>query len=300
MTQTPLSEAVQHLQRGAVVAFPTETVYGMGADAENPDAVRDIFRLKQRPANIPLTIHLGTRCDPSRSAHIDERAQALMDAFWPGPLTLILPKTENVPDIVVASGPTVGLRMPSHPLCIEFLNAFGRGVAAPSANRHQNISPTTAEHVYEEFGNELAAILDGGPCTVGLESTVLSLAHDTPTAFRLGALSLARIEACIGVSVKAPVTTGKRYKQTQTIQVCTRAEWTQENEYTSETTVVSMTPDNTEVRWIHMPQTPKAYQAKLYAVLRTLRDSETRQIIVEPVPDTPEWSAIANRLARLV
>ena len=299
MTHPNLNQAVQYLQQGNVVAFPTETVYGMGADAENPDAVRELFRLKQRPANIPLTIHLGTQCDPTRYAQIDDQAQDLMNAFWPGPLTLILPKTDLVPDIVVASGPTVGLRMPSHPLCIAFLNAFGRGVAAPSANRHQHISPTTAEHVHEEFGHELAAILDGGPCTVGLESTVLSLAHGIPTAFRLGAISLERIEDCLGVPVKAPAAAGKKYRETKRIQVCTREEWMQHQSYNSDTTVVSMAPDDTKVRWIGMPKSPEAYQSKLYAVLRTLRDSDTTQIIVEPVPDAPEWRAIANRLARL-
>ena len=130
MTQTPLSEAVQHLQRGAVVAFPTETVYGMGADAENPDAVRDIFRLKQRPANIPLTIHLGTRCDPSRYAHIDERAQALMDAFWPGPLTLILPKQRTF-QISLRERTHSGLRMPSHHYVSSFSTHSGEVLLRP-------------------------------------------------------------------------------------------------------------------------------------------------------------------------
>lgn len=295
----PLDAAVQSLHRGEVVAFPTETVYGMGADAENPDAVAKIFELKERPASVPLTIHLGTLCDPKRYAHVGPTAQKLMDAFWPGPLTLILPKTEIVSDIVVASGPTVGLRMPSHPLCIEFLNAFGRGVAAPSANRHQNISPTTAEHVRAEFGDALPFIIDGGPCTVGLESTVLSLAHDPPKAFRLGAISLAHIEECIGRSVDAPDTAGKKYRKTTPIQVMTRAVWQQRVAPLPHRTVVSMYPDNTDVHWIKMPEDPVSYQARLYAVLRELRETEVLNVIIEPVPDTPEWQAVANRLGRL-
>ena len=294
-----LDAAVQSLHRGEVVAFPTETVYGMGADAENPEAVAEIFRLKGRPASVPLTIHLGTLCDPRRYGHVDHTAQKLMDAFWPGPLTLILPKTDRVPDIVVAQGPTVGLRMPSHPLCIAFLNEFGRGVAAPSANRHQNVSPTTAEHVRDEFGDALSFILDGGPCAVGLESTVLSLAHDPPKAFRLGAISLTHIEECIGRPVDAPDATGKKYRQTAPIQVMTRADWQQCVAPHSQATVVSMHPDNTDVHWIKMPEDPVSYQAQLYAVLRELRERHVSNVIIEPVPDAPEWQAIANRLERL-
>ena len=299
MIPTPLDSALKHLTQGDIVAFPTETVYGMGADAENPRAVAEIFRLKGRPADIPLTIHLGSQADPNRYAHIDPHAQALIDTFWPGPLTLILPKTEHVPDIVVAGGPTVGLRMPSHPLCMEFLNRFGRGVAAPSANKHQNISPTTAEHVRQEFGDELSCILDGGPCTIGLESTVLSLAHGTPKVFRLGAISVERLKECIGTAVVPPKETGKKYRQDQSIQVLSRQEWQRQALHLDKITVVSTGPKPAGVQWIQMPTDPSAYQVRLYAVLRELRETKAIRIIIEPVPDDPEWKAIANRLDRL-
>jgi len=203
--------AVDLLRKGQLVAFPTETVYGLGADATNADAVRNIFAVKQRPANVPLTIHIGTKADPSDWAEISSDARRLMDQFWPGPLTLILPKTNQVLDIVVASGSTVGLRMPNHPLCIELLNAFGGGVAAPSANRHRALSPTSAKHVRDDFGDEIPCILDGGHSPIGLESTVLSLAGPTPILLRPGSISLQALEQTLGRTIHIHSNGGRHY-----------------------------------------------------------------------------------------
>jgi len=182
-----IKEAVRILRDGGLVAFPTETVYGLGADCDNAEAVAKIFAVKGRPAGRPLTIHIGPSADPASWCHWTAAAQVLADRFWPGPLTLVLPK-RGVADIVTGGLPTVGLRAPDHPLAIQLLEAFGGGLAAPSANRSGYPSPTLASQVRDELGDGVDLILDGGPTTIGVASTVLSLV-DEPRILRLGTLT---------------------------------------------------------------------------------------------------------------
>ena len=299
MTQA-IDRAVQLLRDGALVAFPTETVYGLGADASQPEAVAKIFIAKDRPATVPLTIHIGPNADPSHWAHLTADAQTLMDAFWPGPLTLILPKTENVPDIVVAQGPTVGLRMPSHPLCMQLLDAFGGGVAAPSANRHRNLSPTCAEHVREDFGTSLPMILDGGSTTVGLESTVLLMVSEQPKILRLGAISRIQLESVLNKPVWVPETPGRSYALGQRIQCMPRSEWDGVIPADKRTAVLSFSEYQRDgVTVITMPEGPEAYQRALFGALREVERTDYDLILIEPIPDGPDWEAIQNRLDKL-
>lgn len=198
MTETPplpdLADAVATLRRGGLVAFPTETVYGLGADARDPVAVARIFAAKGRPADHPLIVHL-----PSADAlddwalDIPEAARRLAAAFWPGPLAMVLRRRADVPDAVTGGFDTVGLRVPGHPLALALLRAFGGGIAAPSANRYGRVSPTRAEHVRAELGDRVDAILDGGPCDVGIESTIVDLSGDVPRLLRPGAITAAQI-----------------------------------------------------------------------------------------------------------
>ncbi len=192
-------QAAALLQAGGLVAFPTETVYGLGADALNECAVAQVFAVKQRPTFDPLIVHIAqVDAVPRYAAHIDDRARALMDHFWPGPLTLVLPKRPLIPDLVTAGLGTVGLRMPAHPVSLSLLREAGTPIAAPSANPFGYVSPTTARHVQDTLGQTLELILDGGPCTVGLESTVCALTDREAVVLRPGGVSVEDIEAVIG------------------------------------------------------------------------------------------------------
>jgi L-threonylcarbamoyladenylate synthase len=192
-----IERAVALLRAGELVAFPTETVYGLGADAANPAAVAKIFAAKGRPQDHPLIVHLdGAAQLDAWARDIPAYAFELAEAFWPGPLTLILKRQPGVPDAVTGGQDTVGLRVPGHPLALELLRAFGGGLAAPSANRFGRISPTTARHVREELGEAVAMVLDGGPCQVGIESTILDCTGGAPRILRpgmVGAPALGRV-----------------------------------------------------------------------------------------------------------
>ncbi len=191
--------AVAVLRQGGLVAFPTETVYGLGADATNPDAVRRIFAAKGRPADHPLIVHLGDAGLVEAWADVvPVEAHLLADAFWPGPLTMLLWRSPKAPDVVTGGRDTVGLRVPDHPLARRLLEAFGDGVAAPSANRFGQVSPTTAADVVADLGTEVDVVLDGGPCRVGVESTIVDLTGDEPVVLRPGGVGLDRLADVLG------------------------------------------------------------------------------------------------------
>ncbi|MEW5759262.1 MAG: L-threonylcarbamoyladenylate synthase [Candidatus Thermoplasmatota archaeon] len=194
-----LKECVAIIKDGGIFAFPTETVYGLGANAFNPKAVARIFEVKNRPSFDPIIVHIGEFSQVSLlCSSIDERCRDLMKRFWPGPLTIVLQKSKTVPDIVTAGLPTVAIRMPSHKIALEIIRAASTPIAAPSANPFGYLSPTTAEHVKEQIGEKVDLIIDGGKCPIGLESTVLELIGKTPTVLRLGAVPLEAIEEVVG------------------------------------------------------------------------------------------------------
>lgn len=196
---TLMTEAVTRLRAGGLVAFPTETVYGLGADARNAAAVARIFSMKGRPADHPLIVHLADASQLHEWARdVPRIARRLARAFWPGPLTMILPRAKGVSDAVTGGLDTVALRVPDHPLALALLRAFGGGIAAPSANRYGRVSPTTAEHVREEFGNALELVLDGGPCTVGIESTIVDLTSPRACILRPGAVTKRDLMGVLG------------------------------------------------------------------------------------------------------
>ena len=191
--------AADLLLRGELVAIPTETVYGLAANAFGPEAVLRIFRVKQRPAFDPLIVHVHDRAQVEQAvSHIPPEAEALMDTFWPGPLTLVMPKSHRVPDIVTSGLDTVGVRMPAHPMALELLRSLDFPLAAPSANPFGYVSPTTARHVADQLGEKIPYVLDGGACTVGVESTIIGWEDGLPVLYRPGGLSLEAIEAVIG------------------------------------------------------------------------------------------------------
>jgi L-threonylcarbamoyladenylate synthase len=196
---TGIDRAASLIASGGLVAFATETVYGLGANAIDARAVARIFEVKERPQFDPLIVHLGdARWLPDVAATVPPLAQRLIDAFWPGPLTLVLPKTDRIPDLVTAGLPTVGVRVPSHPSALGLLRRANIPVAAPSANLFGHVSPTTAQHVAEQLGSRIDYILDGGSCTVGVESTILDVSGEEPTLLRPGGLAFEALEAAIG------------------------------------------------------------------------------------------------------
>ncbi|MBI2923457.1 MAG: threonylcarbamoyl-AMP synthase [Planctomycetes bacterium] len=206
ITDDEIARAAKILQTGGLVAFPTETVYGLGADASNEAAVRRIFEIKGRPERHPLIVHLAdANAVPAWAAEFTEPAHRVAARFWPGPLTLIVKRGARVLDIVTGGQPTVGLRVPGHPVALALLRAFGGGIAAPSANRFGKVSPTTAQHVYDDLGTAVDLVLDGGPCAVGIESTILDLSSAEPSILRPGGVSREDIEQTLGRVVPVKV-----------------------------------------------------------------------------------------------
>jgi L-threonylcarbamoyladenylate synthase len=281
------------IRAGKLVAFPTETVYGLGANALDAEAVARIFRAKGRPLNTPLIVHVDSvEMAKGLAAGWPAAADALADRYWPGPLTLVLPKRACIPDIVTAGLPTVGLRMPAHPLAIELIRAAGVPIAAPSANRFTELSPTLAGHVPEELAD---AVLDGGPARVGIESTVLSLA-DEPVLLRPGVIPLPEIEGLIG-PVRAAAAPGAGAHESPGMHL---------RHYQPSTRVYLLRADEESPTgrgaWLRigreMPADPRDYAADLYAALHRLDEQGLDWIAVERPPDTPEWAGVRDRLER--
>ena len=292
---TDVARAVRALQSGGLVAFPTETVYGLGADSAQPDAVQRIFTVKCRPPGRPLTLHIGRHADPNTWSHWTEQAQALAERFWPGPLTLVLPR-RDVADIITGGLDTVGLRMPNHPLTLELLDRFGGAVPAPSANRSGQISPTTAQHVLADLGDQVDVILDGGPCNVGLESTVLSLVH-TPTILRQGAIPLQDLSQTVGPIQRAEIARSAR----QGPPIALRS---------SQVLVASPLPSGTGLLWwgqgapeaelsIQLPDDPAGFANQVWAALRELQDRGAQRIWIRQLPSSPPWDALRLRIQGL-
>lgn len=303
------------LRAGELVAFPTETVYGLGADASNPAAVAKIFAAKGRPADHPLIVHLpGDDLLDRWAREVPDAAYELAEAFWPGPLTLILKRAPGVPDAVTGGQDTVGLRVPGHPLALDLLRAFGGGIAAPSANRFGRISPTTAAHVREELGNAVALVLDGGPCQVGIESTILDLSGADPRILRPGAVSAAMIAKVLG-----------RWPAQGPAAAAPRASGTLEAHYAPRTPLALLPPDvvifavrealarneklgvlapqavpitDPRIVWRQAAADPAAFAHDLYAALRELDAAGCARIVVQRPPQTEGWQAVNDRLRR--
>ncbi len=314
LLQQQILHAVEALRAGDLVAFPTETVYGLGANANNPDAVRKIFRIKGRPATHPLIVHIDhPRYLQRWVREMTPEAKKLAEAFWPGPLTLVAKRAPAVNDVITGGQDTVAIRVPNHPVAQQLLNAFGGGVAAPSANRFGHVSPTRAEHVREEFGDELKFILDGGDCKVGLESTIISCVGDAPRLLRPGAISLSQLRAVapnlqVGphpTAPRVPGTTSRHYSPRTPVNVVPsrRLEHVM-NEITGnfeKVAVLALRPPataNPYMTWINAGTRADVYGRQLYAHLRTLDKAGAKIILVEEAPLGEKWDAVRDRLRR--
>lgn len=321
-TTVEIQWAADLLKAGGLVAFPTETVYGLGADAENPAALAKLYAVKGRPTHHPVIVHLARPEQLSDWAiEIPAAAQWLADAFWPGPLTLILKRSGRVPDAVTGGQETVGLRVPDHPVALALLQAFGGGVAAPSANRFGRLSPTTAEHVRQDLGEDVDGVLDGGACEVGVESTIVAFKAGQPVILRPGMITAAQIEAALSLEAasysesgksestvsRAPGTLASHYAPRTPVRLMTAEEIITGLETLAEGKkvggLVYAAPVNVRTLqqaglWTSMPCESGAYARLLYRKLRELDALGLSEIWVERVPGAGDWAAVNDRLQR--
>ncbi|MBL0173213.1 MAG: threonylcarbamoyl-AMP synthase [Gemmatimonadaceae bacterium] len=327
-----IARAVEVLAAGELLAFPTETVYGLGASALDAEAVARIFAAKGRPAWNPVIAHVADVSGARALTSVwPKEAQRLADAFWPGPLTIILPRHARVPEIVTAGRDAVGVRVPAHPVALALLRAFNGPIAAPSANRFTRVSPTTAAHVADSLGDRVSCILDGGPCTVGIESTVVDLSGSTPTVLRPGMITRAQLAAVLerpvdvatvrvaadgastdsqrspGMSDRhyAPAADTWLFDPAQPAEIVAALASARDRVGVGRVVALLMqqplrdalglTPDDVVVP---MPQDPEAYARALYSALHAADARGAVIVIIERPPETEAWSAIRDRLAR--
>jgi L-threonylcarbamoyladenylate synthase len=301
-TKEEIDRAAGIIRSGGLVAFPTETVYGLGANALDARAVERIYIAKGRPATSPLIVHVNSIA-MAKSIVMDwpEQAALLAREFWPGPLTLVLPKRNIIPDNVTAGLPTVGVRMPSHPIALQLIESAGVPLAAPSANRFTKLSPTEARHVRESLGEAVDCILDGGPTQVGIESTVLSLVGGTIQLLRPGMVTAGQIERVVGPIATTPIEADgahpspgmhlKHYSPATKLLIGRQLPqgrvaylwWKEGRQCTMP---------------VRMPDDPVRYAHEIYGLLHKLDSENLDYIVIEPLPETEQWAGIHDRLSR--
>jgi L-threonylcarbamoyladenylate synthase len=311
-TGRAIDEAAALLRLGRVVAFPTETVYGLGADSFNDEALRLVYELKGRPPDNPLIAHV---LDPGQARRVaadwDDRCERLAARFWPGPLTLVLPRAPDLPRQATAGWPTVAVRAPAHPVAAALLRAFAGPVSAPSANRSGGVSPTAAEHVARDFADVAdLMILDGGRCEIGIESTVLDLTSDPPAVLRPGAVPVEALRGAIGpvalaepsAQAQAPGTSPRHYAPRLPVELLPRAALLRRLGRGAEPAAVVSFPGlpvPPPHRAVVLPETAEGCAAGLYAALREADDSGAARILIEEPPSREGlWLAILDRMRR--
>lgn len=312
--ESTIERAVEVLRSGQLVAFPTETVYGLGADAGNPQALARLYAAKGRPANHPVIVHIAEPAMLERWAvNVPDSAYTLAQAFWPGPLTLVLPRCTHVLDQVTGGQETVALRIPSHPVALALLRSFDGGLAAPSANSFGKLSPTKAEDVERDLGSAVAMILDGGACQVGIESTIVDITGDEARVLRPGMISQPSIERVLGkklaandsnthnITVRVPGSHVSHYAPSTPLQVIPAEGLTTAIGRFKQTAVLAFAdPGNNHPSglWHKASRDPAVYARELYAVLRSFDRLQPEWIVVEQPPDGPEWQGVRDRLLR--
>jgi L-threonylcarbamoyladenylate synthase len=313
-TDAEIARAADVLRGGGLVAFPTETVYGLGADASSRDALRRLYAVKGRPPDHPVIVHLASASQLGEwAADVPEDARTLADSFWPGPLTLVLPRTDRVPSEATGGLPTVALRVPDQSIALALLRAFGGGLAAPSANRFGRVSPTSAIDVRADLGDDVDVILDGGPCRVGVESTIVDCATGAPSILRLGGIARERIEDVLGRtvplrsdgSVRAPGTLSSHYAPRARVEVVDAAELVERTHRAlrSSARVGVLTPklpDDLPASAVVVgtPADPDEYARSLYRLLRAADDQQLDVLLAVAPPEVGIGAAVGDRLRR--
>lgn len=311
-----LNESVALLRAGELVAFPTETVYGLGADANNPIAIQKVFQAKGRPADHPVIVHIA---EPKQltdwARDIPESAWVLAQHFWPGPLTIILYKQAHVSALITGNQETIGIRIPNHPLTLELLKQFGSGIVGPSANKYGRVSPTTAAHVTNDLGSDVAAVVDGGACQVGIESTIIDLTAEQPCIMRMGAISAAEIANVLGYAVtinnktsavRTPGSHAAHYAPRtpahlmHSNELLFKIDELQQSGKTCAVLSLNVKPNSLspDIYWLHTNNNPSEYAHDLYANLRLLDQLKKDVLLIESPPQTDTWLAVIDRLSR--
>jgi L-threonylcarbamoyladenylate synthase len=315
-----IRQASELLKAGQLVAFPTETVYGLGADATNPQGIERLYRAKGRPSNHPVILHLGSFDQlPEWCIDIPKAAETLAKAFWPGPLTMVFKRSAKALDAITGGQDTVAIRIPNHPVALALLKEFGGGLIAPSANRFGKVSPTRAEHVSRQFADQISLILDGGACEVGIESTIVNLTSRNIEILRPGMISSAQIAECLGIdepsSLERSTTTVRvsgdlpshyapqapvRLLSMSEIKAKLTAPLSAKNAYA----VIAFQPQDAGangtiiVKWIEASLDPSTYAKSLYASLQEIDLSNANEILIEKAPNGVAWQGINDRLQR--
>ncbi len=302
-----IRRAAEILRAGGLVAFPTETVYGLGADASSAEAVARLYATKGRPADHPVIVHFSSKEKAfSWAREVPAAARQLADRFWPGPLTVILKRSKLAKDFVTGGQDSVGLRVPSHRVAHELLEMFQGGIAAPSANRFGLVSPTTAAHVRADLGDDVDLVLEGGPSEVGIESTIVDLSTGSAVLLRPGAISREDLEQLLNVKeagLSSPRHSGgleRHYAPRTPAHLVSTHDLDKEiAKLTRRVAVLAFSrPDERVDYWLRMPRNPAGFARRLYAALRELDAAGCETILVEAPPDAPEWAAVRDRLQR--
>ena len=301
--------AAEILKRGGLVGFPTETVYGLGADASSAEAMARLYAVKGRPADHPVIVHFAdAETAFSWAREVPPGARSLAKAFWPGPLTLVLKRSGKAKDFVTGGQNTIGLRVPGHPVAQALLKSFGGGIAAPSANRFGKVSPTTAAHVRADLGEDVDLVLDGGASEVGIESTIVDFSGEAPVLLRPGRITRQELEKVLGALVQekredSPRHSGgleRHYAPKTPARLVPAHELDREIARLRDRVAVLAfsRPDERVEYWLRMPREPLGYAHRLYAALRELDGAGCESILIEAPPETPEWAGVRDRLAR--
>jgi L-threonylcarbamoyladenylate synthase len=301
--------AAQVLRAGGLVAFPTETVYGLGADAASAEAVGKLYAVKRRPVDHPVIVHFANAEKAFAWARdVPEAARKLAERFWPGPLTLILKRSALAKDFVTGGQDTVGVRVPSHPVAQQLLIVFGGAIAAPSANRFGLVSPTTAAHVRDDLGGDVDLVLEGGPSQVGIESTILDLSGPNPVLLRPGHIAKEQLREVLGMEILERAAAAPRHPggmerhyapRTPATLIASHGLDREIARHRNKVAVLAFSrPDERVDYWLRMPREPQAYARRLYAALRELDSAGCEMILVEAPPETADWSAVHDRLRR--
>jgi L-threonylcarbamoyladenylate synthase len=314
MDNQDLDKAVAILRRGGLVAFPTETVYGLGTDAGSPAALKKLYAAKGRPTEHPVIVHIADMAQLMQWAReITPVAQKLAQKFWPGPLTMLFKRAPSVSDAVTGGQDTVGIRIPSHPVAHALLKKFGGGVAAPSANRFGRVSATSADHVHSEFGSLVDFVFDNGQCDVGIESTIVDATGEVPVLLRPGHITAAEIEAAAGMKLGMPTvhtprasgTLAAHYAPATSLLVMEgdlllelAATLAHQGKRIAVLACSALQPLLPGIVWLAAPPDAHEYAHDLYTNLRKLDAADCDVILVEQLPQRPEWAAVNDRLGR--
>ena len=314
MNRQDIEKAAAILRQGGLVAFPTETVYGLGADASNANAIRKLYAVKRRPGNHPVIVHIaGVGQLGEWTREITPLASKLAARFWPGPLTLVLKRAAGVSDGVTGGQETIGIRIPSHPVAHALLEEFGGGIAAPSANRFGRVSATHAEHVQGEFGSAIDFVIERGECAVGIESTIVDATGNAPVLLRPGLITAGDIQRAAGVALAEPTHHSPRvsgslaahYAPATPLLVMESdlllelaATLTRQGRRVAVLARSALQPMLAGLTWVAAPRAAQAYAHDLYANMRALDAAGCDAMLVEQLPQSPEWAAINDRLSR--